>query len=195
MIDNTGHRLVTRGGASWRVGTDTEVAWINAGTTVDLTITSAIPPVFDAYATIVLPDAGQDQRLHDRALIALLREQSPDQPWWLGYLDSGGGDLVFPNAPRVTLYADWPYVLAQAGPEQAADWRRCDGPRRTRGLPELMFPLDRSWLVSTLWDDDWTCVGGSDALVAGLLNHPDLRCRGRQVNLDEDATPPGHQAI
>jgi hypothetical protein len=42
-----------------------------------------------------------------------------------------------------------------------------------------MFPADRSWLVSTLWDDDWTCVGGSVALVDSFLRHPDVGARTR----------------
>ena len=39
---------------------------------------------------------------------------------------------------------------------------RCLAPRAVLqgALPDLMFPADRSWLVSTLWDDDRTCVGG-----------------------------------
>ena len=32
-----------------------------------------------------------------------------------------------------------------------------------------MFATDRSWLVSTMWDDDWTCVGGSRELVDSFL--------------------------
>jgi hypothetical protein len=56
-----------------------------------------------------------------------------------------------------------------------------------------MFPVDRSWLVSTLWDDDWICVGGSRALVDAARHHPDLGRRTRQVAPSgEDATPPGH---
>jgi hypothetical protein len=39
-------------------------------------------------------------------------------------------------------------------------------------LPNLMFPADRSWLVSTLWDDDWTCVGGPAELVGGVPASP-----------------------
>jgi hypothetical protein len=53
-----------------------------------------------------------------------------------------------------------------------------------------MFPADRSWLVSTLWDDDWTCVGGSEELVADLLATPGLTAR--RVTTDEDCLPPGH---
>jgi hypothetical protein len=56
-----------------------------------------------------------------------------------------------------------------------------------------MFPADRSWLVSTLWDDDWTCVGGPPGLVDKFLRHPGLQAR--PVILGQDATPSGHQAL
>jgi hypothetical protein len=58
-----------------------------------------------------------------------------------------------------------------------------------------MFPRDRSWLISTLWDDDWTCVGGSVGLVDGLMGHPYLASLSRRVTPGEDATPPGHRAF
>jgi hypothetical protein len=94
----------------------------------------------------------------------------------------------------VTLYAGWHYVLVEAGPEQAATWRRHDpGSFPNRALPDVMFPADRSWLISALWDDDWSCIGGSARLVGRFLHHPDLRAR--PVALGEDATPPGHQAL
>jgi hypothetical protein len=58
-----------------------------------------------------------------------------------------------------------------------------------------MFPADRSWLVSTLWDDDWTCIGGRTALVESVLHDPELGPRARRVELGgDDATPPGHEA-
>jgi hypothetical protein len=180
-------------GSTWRFGTDAEVAWINDGTSIGLTITSAIPPIFEAYATVVLPYRGEEQDEHDRAVLALLREQPEGQPWWLGYLDTGADDIVFPDAPKVTLYAGWRYVLVEAGPEQAASWRRSDLGSFWKGvLPNLMFPADRSWLVSTLWDDDWTCIGGPAGLIERFLHHPVLEAR--LVSLGQDATPPGHQA-
>jgi len=189
-------KWVARDGRNWRTGTTSDVEWINAGTSVGTAITSGIPPVFDDYATVVLPDARADQMRHDRALLASLTRHSPDQGWWLGFLETGGSDIVFPDAPRVSLYPGWPYVLVLAGPEQAAGWRREDFPQlRPRLLPDLMFPIDRSWLVSTLWDDAWTCVGGPVSLVDSLLNDPDLRPRARRVGVDDDATPPGHQSI
>ena len=181
-------------GSTWRIGTDAEVAWIADGTSTGLAITAAIPPVFEAYATVVLPDGGERQDKHDRAVLALLSSQSKGKPWWLGYLDTGADDIVFTGAPMVTLYAGWPYVLVEAGPEQAATWRRRDQGSFWKGvLPNLMFPADRSWLVSTLWDDDWTCIGGPAELVNKFLCHPDLQARA--VALGQDATPPGHQAF
>ncbi|HLK01268.1 MAG TPA: hypothetical protein VKU39_15350 [Streptosporangiaceae bacterium] len=179
-------------GHAWRIGTDADVAWIVGGTSPGLAITSAIPPVFEAYATIVLPSHDDDQEEYDRAVLAVMSTEAVSQPWWLGYLDTGPDDIVFPDAPMVTLYSGWHYVLAAAGPEQAGTWR-VSGPYRDGVLPSLMFPADRSWLMSTLWDDDWTCVGGSARVVSRLVNHPVLRAR--PVELGEDATPPGHQAF
>jgi hypothetical protein len=183
-----------RNGSTWRIGTDAEVAWIANGTSMGRTITAAIPPLFEAYATVLLPHGGEGQGQHDQAVLGLLSEQSPGQPWWLGYLDTGADDIVFPHAPKVTLYSGWHYVLVEAGPEQAATWRHDDPGSFWMGvLPNLMFPADRSWLVSTLWDDDWTCVGGQAGLIGRFLSHPDLRAR--PVKLGEDVTPPGHQAF
>src|SRR4029450_10187656 len=111
---------LARGGSTWRIGTDAEVAWIANSTSGGLTITAAIPPGFEAYATVVLPYAGHGQDPHDRAVLALLSEQSPAQRWWLGYLDTGADDIVFPGAPMVTLYAGGHYVLVEGGAGQAA---------------------------------------------------------------------------
>jgi hypothetical protein len=185
---------LARDGRTWHIGTDAEVAWIAASTSIDRTITAAIPPVFEAYATVVLPEGGKAQSQHDQAVLGLLREQLAHQPWWLGYLDTGADDIVFPDAPMVTLYSGWHYALVQAGPEQAATWRESGPWSFWKGaLPNLLFPADRSWLVSTLWDDDWTCIGGPAELVNQFLRHPDLQAR--PVALGQDATPPGHQAL
>lgn len=185
---------LAKDGRTWRIGTDAEVAWIARGTSTGLAITAAIPPVFEAYATVVLPEGDEERGKHDRAMSALLSEHSPGQPWWLGYLDTGTDDIVFPGAPMVTLYAQWHYVLVEAGPEQAATWREDGSWSLYHGtLPDLMFPADRSWLASSLWDDDWTCIGGPAGLVDRFLRHPDLQAR--PVAVDQDATPPGHRAF
>ena len=178
-------------GRQWRVGTDADVAWIQESTPAGVAITSAIPPVFAAYATLVVPETDEGRAEHSRLVLRLLSEQSRDQPWWLGYLDTGSDDLVLPDAPRVSLYASWEYVLVQAGPEEAARWRHDLRSWRAPG-PDLIFPADRSWLLSRLWDDDWRCLGGPTALVERFLRQPQLL--GRRVGLGEDATPPGHVA-
>jgi hypothetical protein len=136
---------------TWRIGTQSEVAWIQDNISGGLAITSAIPPLFDAYATVVIPDDDAKRQANESVLLQLLAQQPAHQPWWLGYLDTGAHDLVFDHAPPVTLYSGWNYVLVEAGPTQAGTWRD-DDPWRGR-LPDLIYPADRSWLVSMLWDD------------------------------------------
>lgn len=172
------------------------MAWIEAETGSGLAITTAIPPIYAAYCTLTLPGPQRDfQRRHDEAVVALLEEHSQRQPWWLGYLETGpSADVVFHDAPRVKLYAGWDYVLVQADPEQALNWRQSEGPRApwTGALPELMFPVDHEWLFSTLFDEDWSCIGGSEALIASFVHDPELGARTRPVAPGEDAIPPGH---
>jgi hypothetical protein len=182
---------VLKGGQDWSLGADADVAWINNGTSAGTAITTAIPPIFASYCTLLLPrNRNADQAAHDQAVIELLTEQTHGQPWWLGYLDTGASDVVFPYAPRTTVYYGYGYVLVQAGPQQASSWREADF---KGALPELMFPQDRSWLVSTMWDDGWTSIGGSEQLVASFLQHPVLGPKTRRIALDDDATPPGRE--
>ncbi|MCY7365109.1 MAG: hypothetical protein LH469_07345 [Frankiaceae bacterium] len=149
---------------------------------------TAIPLVFEAYGTFHKPDHATEEN-HERAVVEVLRKNTADQSWWLGYLDTGAHDVVFPEAPLVTLYWDWSYILVEAGPKQALSWRtgHMRGPHGS--LPDLFFPTDRSWLVSGLWDDTWSCVGGSDALIEALTREP--LANARPVRPDEDSLPPG----
>ncbi|MET8233321.1 hypothetical protein ABZS77_21895 [Micromonospora sp. NPDC005298] len=178
---------VTRDGRRWRIGTDDEVTWIAGRTTQGLSVTAAIPPVFEAYATFHPPD-GVSVGAHERAVVDELAARTPGRHWWLGYLDTGAHDIVFPDAARVSLYWGWSYVLVEAGPEQALTWRtghlRGDG-----ALPDLFFPTDRSWLVCALWDDTWTDIGASADMLAVLRRNPLVGAR--LVGPDEDACPPG----
>jgi hypothetical protein len=168
-------------GSSWRIGTEDEVAWINAGVTRGMSVTASIPPVFAAYATLAFPlglDVPRDllrarEDRFDDALLRVLSSHTEPQPWWLGFLETGASDVVLDEAPRVRVYSDWPYVLVQAGPQEARNWRSDKGRWHT-ALPELMFPADHSWLLSSLWDDAWAGVGGWDDLIAALLTEPDL---------------------
>lgn len=166
-------------------GTSQTVAWITSRTERGRTIASAIPPVFEAFATVEELDSADDHLLVDqeRAVLHHLADVGP-QEWWLGYLNTGAHDVVFPGAKKVTLYAGWPYVVVKAGPAEALTWR--DSP------PDLIFPVDRSWLMSMLWDDGWTCVGGPARLIRALANDPLVRAR--TVEPGVDVTPPGHES-
>ena len=188
--DDSGRR--SKDGQEWEIGSDAEVAWITGGTTIGVTIRSAIPPVFESYATVVLPGAADLRVAHERSLMQLLTQRSGDQAWWLGYLDTGADDVVFPDAPRVRMYAGWPYVLVKAGPVQAQKWRSNAPFTMHSQLPDLMFPADRTWLLSALWDDDWWSVGGSASLIDAIVLEPALE--SYVVSEAEDATPPGHIA-
>lgn len=185
---------------SWRIGTQDDVAWIGESAPGDVAITAAIPPLFEDYATLALPGGlGVDRETgdrgqQDRQLLSLLETHTPPQTWWLGYLETGSSDIVFWDAPKVQLYAHWSYVLVEAGPEQAGSWRPINGWTNWKSseLPDLMFPHDRSWLVSTLWDDNFACIGGPTMLISDLLADRTLGGHVRRVTVDEDATPPGH---
>lgn len=179
-----------RDGQLWEIGTAAETAWITGATTTGRTITSAIPPGFEAYATVVLPASPESRDAHEQEVIRLLTASSSEQPWWLGYLDTGADDVVFADASRVRLYSDWPYVLVKAGPAQAQQWRASASFTMHCRLPDLMFPTDRSWLISALWDDDWWCLGGPVRLVDAFTHSTTLETR--TVNQHEDVTPPGH---
>jgi hypothetical protein len=201
----------TKDGRDWRIGSAEEVRWIQE-TPVGKSVADAIPPVFEAYATLEQPLTGDrltkwEAAAHDRqtvvvdawerheaALLDILVGQTRAQAWWLGYLETGNSDVVFPDAPRVEMYAHWSYVLVKAGPDQAAEWRTND--IWGESLPDVMFPVDRSWLVTTLWDDDWTCIGGPRALIDGVLADPVLFERAREVDPSmsmDEACPPGHE--
>ena len=107
------------------------------------------------------------------------------------YLDTGASDVVFPYAPRTTVYSGWGYVLIEAGPQEATGWREADFKRRAARSYVPGGPLMAG---STLWDDHWTSIGGSEHLVGSIVAPPDLGPRTRRVALGADATPPGHEA-
>ena len=189
----------SKDGQAWRIGGPDEIAWIvNSVDGLSRSITAAIPPSFDAYATILLPGEPnirfdvQQEHEQERALLRLFEAHAAPQSWWLGYLETGASDIVFWDAPKVPgYYQSWNYVLVNAGPEEALTWR----PARERNwkaleLPELIFPADRSWLMSTLWDDDWSCVGGSTSLIEALVADPVCGSRARRVGIEQDRTPP-----
>lgn len=84
---------VSRDGQDWHIGTASDVGWIACHTTAGVSITTAIPPVFDAYATTCQTD-DVTVAAYEHALVENLSTCTPDQPWWLAYLDTGAHDVV-----------------------------------------------------------------------------------------------------
>jgi hypothetical protein len=172
---------IRKDGRNWTLGTDVDVAWINVETAEGsgAGLSTVIPPIFDSYCTIALPEFNERAELamHEQAMIELLRAQTTDQPWWLGYHDNGSDDVVFAYAPR-TMYNGARYVLVKAGPDQAASWRERG---YTGALPDLMFPADNSWLLSTAMHDRTTSIGGPEQLVSRFLSHTAFGSRAKRV--------------
>src|SRR4051794_8973001 len=75
--DHPGSR--SRDGQEWEIGSDAEVAWITGATSIGKTIRSAIPPVFESYATVVLPGGADLRDAHEGSLMRLLTQCSGDQ--------------------------------------------------------------------------------------------------------------------
>lgn len=171
-----------------------DVDWIRAGTRVGTGIDSAIPLRFEAYATLVIDD---DPHAQAERLCEVLRGAGGDagtggagaEPLVRGHLHHSSGQVLPAGAHEVDLYAGWRYSLAPCG------WGGVLGHEDPwRGnLPDLLFPVDRTWLVSRLWDDDWVCLGGPRHLVDAVRRaFPAL---AREVLPGADATPPGRTAI
>ena len=120
--------------SNWRIGTEDEVAWINAGWRRGVSITASIPPVFEAYATLAFPlglDVPGDvlrprEDSFDDTLLRVLSAHTGSQPWWLGFLETGASDVVLNDAPRAHVYG-CNYVIVQAGASEARNWRSDDG--------------------------------------------------------------------
>jgi hypothetical protein len=178
-----GHHVL-RDGRNWRLGTEADIAFIAAGANAGTPVGEMIRALYPSYCNLELPQSTNDEELvaHEQAVIELLTNQTDQQAWWLGYLDTGSSDVVFPFAPRTSPFYGHQYVLVEAGPEQAATWREKGW---SWALPELMFPANRSWLASTGWDDSWTSIGGSEQLVNSFLTHPILGPRARPATPDE----------
>ncbi|WP_431876864.1 hypothetical protein [Micromonospora marina] len=70
---------VNKDGRHWRIGTAADVSWIAGHTTAGVSITTAIPPVFDAYATTYQTDQ-VTAAAYEQALVEDLTMHTADQP-------------------------------------------------------------------------------------------------------------------
>jgi hypothetical protein len=125
-------------------GFDDDLAWIRRDSRLGPTIRSAIPSGFDVYAVLDLVDERADA-----ALLAVLAPNGTDLlvAGWIVKSEPASGD-------EHLLYANWPYRLRRA---TAAELRAAVAGED--GFPDLLFPRDHAWIVSTLWDDAWRSIG------------------------------------
>jgi hypothetical protein len=137
--------MVSKDGRNWQIGTTREVDWIVNGTTEGPSITVAIPPVFEAYATFYEPD-GVAILAHEQAVVNRLVEFTPGQSWWLGYLDTGAHSIVSDDAPKVSLDWDWRYVLMAAAPSKPSAGERDTCERSTASFRTCsLLKIDPGW--------------------------------------------------
>lgn len=156
-------------GWNGQLGDSIVVDWIRNRTVRGRTVTGAIPPVFEAYGVYEAQRENEARLVQQQRLVQHLGEFGA-RYWWLGYLDTGVHDVVLTDAPRVDVYVPGSgYVLVEAGPQEALEWRDT--------LPDLIFPSDRAWLVSILWDDDHTFFGGTRQLVSAVVDDPEVHAR------------------
>jgi hypothetical protein len=130
------------------------------------------------------PEWGSLPVAQRRALIDLLRPgtTSPGRCWfclWDGWggLDLGVGSarVLLPGRDYL-LYAG-PIDLALQPPPQSAP----PGFVQPQS-PNLWWPEDLAWVVATEIDYAWTYVGGSRALIDGLLADPRLEALSAQLS-------------
>jgi hypothetical protein len=125
---------VSKDGQSWWIGTADDVAWI-AGHTIDgLSVTAAIPPRFEAYATFY-PLEGADITLHEHTIVDILKAHTPPQPWWLGYLDTGGPRHRLQYRPTGDALLGLEVRPCRSRPGASTDVAGRSHARRTHRLP------------------------------------------------------------
>jgi hypothetical protein len=79
------------------------------------------------------------------------------------------------DGPKVDFFHQ--YLLFTGALDEAGQWgARPYGPGIPRDInsPNLMWPADHAWFVTTNIDGDWTGVGGTTALADELLLEPRL---------------------
>ncbi|KAA1397528.1 hypothetical protein [Aeromicrobium ginsengisoli] len=79
------------------------------------------------------------------------------------------------EGPKVTFFHD--YLLFGGALAEAGEWGATSyGHAISRDInsPNLMWPADRAWFVTTNIESTWTGVGGTAALIGDLLADPRL---------------------
>ncbi|MET0446952.1 MAG: hypothetical protein ABW004_01045 [Aeromicrobium sp.] len=87
------------------------------------------------------------------------------------------GPLLSADGESYFLFAG---PVAEAGQWGAARW--AGGAPRDINSPNLMWPADHAWFVTTSVEGTWTGVGGSQALIDALLRDPRLEVVRQQYD-------------
>lgn len=161
---------------------DEHISWIRHDGAAFGTLQYAIPGGFEAYGVLDLP---QDIVPIEDALLSTLGVSPADQVL-AGWIDRGPWPA--PAGDEHVLYTGWKYRLRRV-PASELSGLPTEG---VGSFPDLLFPPDRSWLVSLLWDDSWRSIGTSqttaDRLASRLPNfkqlspHASLADTGRVPN-------------
>jgi len=127
----------------------TELDWIRIGTSLGMSIRSAVPGGFDVFGLLDIDDGARPTE--DALLNAL--ETSEGEPLVAGWILRNS--LVTETGDEHLLYANWRYRLRRVTRSDLTG-RPSTG---VNGFPDLLFPSDHRWIVSTLWDDSWRSIG------------------------------------
>lgn len=135
--------------------------------------------------------------IHGGEAAGFLTSFSTDSPVWPGHFFRAPRPAPPPPAAFPSSVMDGPRLvaneadhllfagpLAKAGRWGAADYAP-DVPRHINS-PNLMWPADHRWFVTTSIDNTWTGVGGSAALIHDLL--ADDRLEVVSTRYDNEAT-------
>ena len=147
---------------------DEDVDWIRQSGAAFGTLRYAIPDGFEAYGVLDLP---ADIVPVETSLLGGLGVE-PDDQLVAGWIDCGPWPA--PAGDEHVLYTGWAYRLRRVHASMLAGL-----PTEGEGsFPDLLFPPDRSWLVSLLWDDAWRSIGApqkaADRLASRLPNFQQL---------------------
>ena len=160
---------------------DEDVDWIRGNDAAFGTLRFAIPSGYEAYGVLDLP---ADIVPIEDALLSALGVDPADQ-LVAGWIDRGPWST--PAGDEHVLYSGWRYRLRRVA---AADLSGL--PTEGEGsFPDMLFPPDRSWLVSLLWDDAWRSIGSSQAIADLLASRlPNFQQLAPHANLAETGRLP-----
>lgn len=137
---------------------DDEISWLRGSEGRAETLGYAIPPRFEVYGAL---DLSEEHRPNEDSLLEAL-VPDPQTPLIAGWIDRGPWPP--PSGDEFHLYWNWPYRIRRVALKELVGLPS----EGEEGFPDLLFPLDHTWLVSLLWDDAWRSIGASEVVARRL---------------------------